>query len=389
MDNKVKLNQMIADKNDQIANLRSAIVKGETEEARQEIADAIAALEQEIANLQAIVDEFKNEDEGEGRSMIIASQTNTIVPDNAEARAQELTSTGFMTIPAAEARDTLITTEAIAKPTGVGGINEPHNTVPSIVDLVQVEDMTGMGAHNEAYVAEWQEAGALTDGTAPAGTDPVFKTCAVNPYLLGCVSYVSRELKKQTPLQYEAKVREGALKALRKKAAEWIVNGNGATQVYGIANAVNTKGEKIVEEINIGAEIDEKTLRKIVFAYGGDENIGANAVLFLNKTDLTAFGDVRGDAEKAAVYEIIPDGTNPNRGVIKDGGLAVPYCICSAATNMLYGDPANYKLGLYGPMEVRVSEDYKFGEGLLTVRAEAMVGGNVVVDKGFVVAKKA
>lgn len=389
MDNKEKLTQLIEDKNTQIANLRSAIVKGETEEARQEMADAITALEKEILNLQAIVDGMKEKDDGEmeGRSMVIASQTTTTV-STAEARAQGLMNTGAMSVPASETRSTLITTDSIAKPTGVGGINDPHNTVSSIVDMVQVEDMTGMGAHTEAYVVDWQEADALTDGTAPTGSDPVFKTCAVNPFLLGCVSYVSRELKKQSPLQYEEKVREGAFKALRKKVAQWIVNGNGTAQIYGIANAVNTKGEKIVEELNLAAGIDEKTLRNIVFAYGGDENVGANAVLFLNKEDLTAFGDVRANAEKSGVYEIIPDGSNPNCGVIKDGGLAVPYCICSAATDMLYGDPTNYKLGLYGPMEVRVSEDYKFGEGLLTVRAEAMVGGNVVVDKGFIIVKK-
>ena len=52
---------------------------------------------------------------------------------------------------------------------------------------------------------------------------------------------------------------------------------------------------------------------------------------------------------------------------------------------MIYGNPANYKLGLFGDFEVSVSDDYKFGEGLLTVRGEVLVGGNVVADKGFVI----
>ena len=55
---------------------------------------------------------------------------------------------------------------------------------------------------------------------------------------------------------------------------------------------------------------------------------------------------------------------------------------------MIYGNPYNYKLGLFGDFEVTVSEDYKFGEGLLAVKGEVMAGGNVYVDKGFVVLTK-
>lgn len=99
-----------------------------------------------------------------------------------------------------------------------------------------------------------------------------------------------------------------------------------------------------------------------------------------------------------AVYEIIPDGNNPNTGIIKDGGLSVPYCINSSlkvhataegsAKTMAYGDPMNYTCGLFGDYEVRVSEDYKFAEGMLAVMGEVYVGGNVTKDKGFVVVTK-
>ena len=57
----------------------------------------------------------------------------------------------------------------------------------------------------------------------------------------------------------------------------------------------------------------------------------------------------------------------------------------AAIKTMIYGDPSNYKLGLFGDYEVSVSEDYKFAEGLLAVRGEAMVGGNLTFDKGMVV----
>lgn len=302
-----------------------------------------------------------------------------------------------------EMRNVLLATGTLAKPTKVGGINEPFNTVSSLVDQITVEDMTGVGTYKEAYVKAWQSAGAATDGTASTASDPTFRTAQFTPFLMDVLTYVSREIRKQTPLQYEEKVRKGALIALRKKVNEWIVTGNGTAAIYGIYNAVNTESapEKIYDELALTGQIGADTLRKIVFAYGGDENVGGNARLYLNKTDLIAFGDVRGTNEKKTVYEITPDGNNPNTGIIKDGGLSVPYTICSnvvgydAATatsvgvkTMIYGDPSCYKLGLHGDFEVRDSEDYKFAEGLIAVRGEVMVSGNLIADKGMLVVLK-
>ena len=146
--------------------------------------------------------------------------------------------------------------------------------------------------------------------------------------------------------------------------------------------------------------IDEKTLRKIVMSYGGDETIGAHARLYLTKEDLMAFGDVRG-SDKKAVYEITPNTDNPNTGIIKDGGLSVPYTINSGLNSlagatqpassaadkptMLYGDPMNYELGLFGDYTIEVSRDYKFGEGLLAIMGEVLAGGNLVKHHGFLV----
>lgn len=319
----------------------------------------------------------------------------------AEERAKKFAATGEMSIDGKETRSILLASGGIAKPTGVGGINEPQNILSSIVDLIQVEDMTGMGSYSEAYMKSWQEADGKTDGVAQSGSDPVFRTVSIAPFLCATTSYVSKQLKKQTPLLYEEKVKKGAIIALKKKIANWIVKGNGSTAAFGVYHAVNTEEtpetltqEFLVSDTTIGAG----TLRSIVFSYGGDENIGGGARLFLNKKDLIKFGDVRGTNEKKAVYEIIPDGANPNTGIIKDGGLSVPYVICSDVTalcdatkgaakipTMFYGDPAAYKMGLFGPYEVNVSTDYKFAEGLLTVMGEAMVGGNMVIDKGFVV----
>jgi HK97 family phage major capsid protein len=357
-----------------------------------------------LAELNEEVDALNGEEKELRSKMSIKDKMIPLVEerdDDRESRAREFMTSNRLAIPATETRAILTSTGSLAKPTEVGGINDPHNVVSSIVDMVAVEDLTGAGSYKEAYVKSWQAAGAAVDGTASDASDPLFRTAAINPFQIDVLTYVSKSIRKQTPLQYEAKVRQGALIALKKKAVNYIIKGNGSTAPFGIYHAANTETspESITEAYEVTANtIDGTTLRKIVFAYGGDENVGAGARLFLNKLDLIKFGDVRGTNEKKAVYEIIPDGSNPNTGVIKDGGLAVPYVICSDVTalstatysatdipTMIYGDPANYKLALFGDYEVSVSEDYKFAEGLLSVRGEAWIGGNVIVDKGFIV----
>jgi len=177
------------------------------------------------------------------------------------------------------------------------------------------------------------------------------------------LSYISKQAKKQTPLMYEAKVREQAMLSLRKKAASVVTKKlqESALNSTVDGDVVSKKGA-----INAG------TLRKIALAYGGDEGVAGGAVLFLNKTDPIAFGDVRGANEKKPVYEITPDTANPNTGTIKDGGLTVRYCLnknltalngtaqtTAAQKTMFYGVPTCIELDLFSAYEIAVSEDFR------------------------------
>lgn len=393
------LETLIANKKKKADELRSAIKAAATADEVRALGDQLDAVNAEITDAET---QMRALPDGMNPMRTLGgtrtqNQTGTQQPES------NFVETRRLSIGATETRSVLLATGNIVKPTGVGdGINDPFNIVSSIVDEIMVEDMTGMGEYKEAYVKAWQTADVKADGTAQTGSDPTFRTVAIKPFLMAVTTYVSRELEKQTPLQYETKVRQGALIALKKKLAAWIVGGNGSTEMHGVYNAANTESTPEAMYTTLDATaINEKTLRNIVFAYGGAENIGSGARLYLNKKDLIAFGDVRGTNEKKAVYEITPDGGNPNTGIIKDGGLSVPYTICSdvasftdaTATSagvktMFYGDPKNYKLGLFGNYEVNVSRDYKFAEGLNTIMGEVMVGGNVVVEGGFVVLLK-
>lgn len=372
----------------------------EIKERKAAILEELNGADQEkLTALNAEADALNTEEKELRSKMDLKDKIKPIADEHVEDRAASFARDGRMAIPVSETRSTLLSGGKIATPTGVGGIGEPQNILSSIIDMITVEDLTGMGSYKEAFVSAWQTAGAGAEGTVANTSDPTFKIANINPFDIDVVSYVSKQIKKQSPLLYEEKVRKGALIALKKKAVSYIVGGNGSTEPFGIYNAADSAAAALCETYHVtSSTIDGTTLRKIVFNYGGDENVGAGAKLFLHKNDLIAFGDVRGTNEKKAVYEIIPDGSNPNIGVIKDGGLAVPYVLCSDVTalsdstysgadipTMIYGNPANYKLGLFGDFEVSVSDDYKFGEGLLTVRGEVVLGGNVIADKGFLV----
>lgn len=361
-------------------------------------AEAMAAIEEEQRSLEREEEEIRSKLDLAGKL-----GKNLEKPeekgDEAEERAKAFVESGKMKIGATETRATLIATGTIVTPSKAGDtIRDTMETVSSIVDQVETVDLTGCGSYEEAYVKTEMVAGTREDGKAATNTtDPEFRIAKLQPYTVNVTAYVSKNLSRVTPLQYEAKVKQLALRALKKKLANMIANGESV--FFGIKTAKNTKSEDICKEVVVDSnKIDENTLHKIVFGYGGSDELGGNARLYLTKEDLEAFGKVRGTNEKRNLYEITPDTGNANTGVIKNGGLIVPYTLLSGLTSlstatkgsakiqtMLYGDPKNFELGLFGDYSIEVSKDYKFAEGLLAIMGEVMVGGNVIVDGGFVV----
>lgn len=212
-----------------------------------------------------------------------------------EERAQAFKETRHETIDTVETRAVLVSGGTLLTPTGVSGINDSADVrVSSIIDMVKVVNCEGMGSNKIAYLsADADEADNQTEGSAAAEKEPTFATITITPESVATLSYISKQAKKQTPLMYEAKVREQAMLSLRKKAASVVTKKlqESALNSTVDGDVVSKKGA-----INAG------TLRKIALAYGGDEGVAGGAVLFLNKTDLIAFGDVRGANEKKPVY---------------------------------------------------------------------------------------
>lgn len=381
----------------------------------KEIEARLAAIKQEMNNEGADLEALSKEVDGliEQRNKIIAANESRSallqkiasgevgtaegtagasfeggMPEESEVekRSKEFAASNKMKIGAAESRSLLLSSGKIATPTKVSEFGEAITGVSSIVDMVFVEDCTGMGSDIVPYEDTEAVASAKVEGSAAATSEGTFGTVTISPKLYSLISYVSKEIKNQTPVNYMAKVQNQAVRALRRKAAQVITE----------AVVGSTIKREVTDIVAIGAD----TLRKIVFGHGSDDTVEGGAVLFLNKADLVAFGDVRGTNEKKAVYEITPDGTNPNVGTIKDGGLTVKYCInsnCKALKDakntsaqatmptMFYGNPKCIKLDLFGDYTVETDNGYKFAEGLISVLGEARLGADITVKNGITV----
>lgn len=385
--------------------------EGKREDYRSEM-DKVRGLNGEIDDLKGLIDEQdrkfmeKAPDLAEERDK--AAERGNLLMKGQEVKfsAREVAKAIFL--PQSVEKSVTLATGTLAQPTGAGtNIRDSLGSgVGAIIDQVYVQDLTGMSSYLEPYViSEFDASGAdvaTSAGTArTASSDPTFGVAKIAPYELTTTSYVDRNISRLTPANYYAKVFAMAMRAMRRDTVKMIFNGDGQStnnDMFGIKTAKNVAGNVIYSTLEVDA-VGPDLLTELMFAYGGDEELGGNCRLYLNKADLLALGKLRGTNEKRRLFDIVPDAGNPNTGTIREGGTIVPYSIASNLTalsgstagsaaiqTMVYGDPMNYELGLFGDYTVRVDESVKAVERMLTILGDAMVGGNLIVDKGFVVA---
>ena len=373
---------------------------------------AYSSAMEEVTNINTEIDRTQDLLREQERRVIENAPTGAEARDIAEERGNALRNhevVRFSTVDVIRGlrNATTLASGTIVEPTGAGSEIRDliGNNPSSIVNQVYVQDLTGLGGFSEPYVITELDAktGKVSTNAGKARTasaDPTFGVAKINPFEMNVTSYVDRNISRLSPANYYAKIYTMAMNAMYRKLAELIVNGDGQStpDMFGIKTAKNAAGAEIFATENVSA-IDETLLDKLYFAYGSDSEIGAGACLYLAKADLKAIGALR-NADKQRVFRVIPDAANPNIGHIEDGGNSIPYCINSALTalsgstasssgaiqTMLYGDPMNYELGLFGDYSIRVDESIKGVERMLTILGDAMVGGNIIRHKGFVVA---
>lgn len=384
--------------------------EGKREEYRAEMAK-VTKMNEEIKDVEDLVRE-------QDRKFLEKAADPAEETDKAEERGNELMKGHEVTfsplevakalfVPKHTEKSVTLATGTLAQPTGAGtDIRDALGYgVGAIIDQVYVQDLNGMSAYLEPYVISEPDAkGAKVTtaaGTARAASDdPKLGVAKIAPYELTTTSYVDRNISRLTPANYYAKIFAMAMKSMRRSTVGMIFNGDGQStnDMFGVKTAKNMAGSPIYASLDV-EKVGPDLLTELMFAYGGDEELGGNCRLYLNKKDLLALGKLRGTNEKQRLFDIVPDAANPNTGTIREGGTIVPYSISSKLTalstsqkgssaiqTMVYGDPMNYELGLFGPYTVRVDESVKAVERMLTILGDAMVGGNLIVDKGFVVA---
>ena len=366
-----------------------------TKERLQTIQEEVDAILQEIEEAEAAAAAAGEGGEGGDGGEGSKGRSRRSADGNFRRRCQEFQRTGRMVYnnlrSMIKRAAVLSTSTGVVGPTGVGGINDAAgNTVSDFLDLIKITDCTGMASYKVAYMVDDPTAAAGTEGKVPAESEPTFDSVEFKPSLFSLISYISREIRKQSPLQYESRVNESVTRALRRILSKLVID-------KVLASDLNTVKE--VSAASGAALFTPSLLSDIILSYGGDEGVDGAAALVLNKADLKAFAAVRGTNEFLPVYSIVPDASNPSGGVIKDNnGLSCRYCLnknvpaLSTATltangtkGMFYGNPQCAELALWGGLDVTVNDGYKFGEGLLTILGEVMGDANVTVKNGFVV----
>lgn len=384
------LNSQIQKRNSELEELKARLeaLEAKNNESQDEAElkatgeeiDALKAkkeeLEAELAEINAQLAELDKPKEGEDQPTrnlkFMKREERKMNIEERNAQAQKFMDTKRMAIANEEMRSVLVSSGTLVTPTGVDGImDNGFAKVSSIIDLVKVVNCQGMGSNKIAYQDTDAVADAQVEGGSAKSSDPTFKFVTITPENVAVLSSISKQAKKQSPLQYEAKVKESAMLALRQKASEIVTD--------------KVVASTLVTTLALSA-LDHSALRKIALNYGGDEGVAGEAYLFLNKADLITLGDARGTNEKKAVFEITPDASNPNTGIIKDGGLAVKYCLNKHLTSgtLLYGQPKNIELDLFSNYEIAVSEDFYFDKLMDAIRGDVELGADVIAKGGMI-----
>jgi HK97 family phage major capsid protein len=298
-----------------------------------------------------------------------------------------------------ELRATTIGSTKLVTQTKYSNILVPKfNEVSGIVDVVNAIPLDG----GESYTQGFEVSSGTADYTTETGdyndADPTFDYVNIQKAKITSYSELTDEVKKLTNVDYQSRVAANMIIAIRKKlAAQIILGAGGANQLTGIFNAPAKVMPVAKVDLSIAA-IDQTTLDKIVFSFGGDEDVEGGQYLFLNKKDLAAFAAVRSTTGEK-LYNITLNG---NVGTISsDDSYAVNFIINSAipalsdaatlsgALTMIYGSPAGYEMPVFSAIEVLESVDFKFKSGQLAFRSSVWAGGNIVKYKGFTRVKKA
>ena len=384
----------------------------EIAECRSE--EELTAIELELKKLDRLIEEARNAEDQtpeEKAAEERATAVPGIVKSNQEAKevekkgidldklASEIRS-GNPTVITAEAQREIqkraIASSNTQSPSAYKQTLEAApNEVAQAIDLVAHIPMNGAAKYEVAFAVDTGDADYTEEAGQYTNSEGTFNTNDTNAAKITNTATVNEEVKELNTIDYLSAIIDNVRKSIRKKASKEIVVGDGTSNhLLGMINAP-TK----VMPANYKLEVktfDRLTLRKIVMAYGGDEDVTSPLTLFLNKQTLNEFLDVElknGDP----AYNVTFQGTGGTISEAK-GGLAVPFSINSGLkafsaetagkTFAVYGDPQKYELPEFSDLVV-VENDYIYQDkGQIAFFGHQMLGGVVSAYKAFLPIKK-
>ena len=348
----------------------------EIEARREELtaeANSADATETRLAEITTEAESLNREDmEVRAKMALEVKNTAPVTTPEVESKAEEFMRTGRMVM---ETRQ-LLSTGHIAKPTQVSGINGMAASAADIVDDVHAFVLNGVGTWRAAYQATGAAAAAVTEGQAVGGTGATFNYVDINPAEWGILDEISKQVKKQSPLDYQGAIEDSAVSALRDFASAKII----------AAISASTLAQKVYSRT-----LNQNYLRDLVLGFRPIKGKGA-CKLYLNATDLATLGAVRGTNEKKALYEItFADETNTS-GTIKEGGMAVSFRILDGLTTgtQFYGQPGTIDMPMWGNYAIETDEggDY-FKRNMIGIKGTQTANADLVALHGMQIVAQA
>ena len=375
--------------NSEINELRDMIAAIPDEDQRS--ADPVAGAEQRAADPQILASYG-------AAAPAAGTDERKKITDSLEKRGADLKAGKTIIVAMEESPEeravTVATSNLVLQKKYSGTIGETFEAVSTLVDRVEAVPLNGGESYTKAFEVSFGEGGYTTETGDYAEADPVVDYVEIGKAKITAYSEITDEAQKLPNLNYQALVIKGVRNAIRKKITKQILIGAGGTNaITGIFNAP-TNVIPLASDVEVSA-IDEDTLDKIVFSYGGDENVEGEAALILSKMDLAAFNAVRLDDGKKA-YKITLNADGNTGTISSENSFAVPFIINSACPPlslaatladtycMAYGKLQAYEMPVFSAITIDESRDYKFRSGQIAYRGAVWVGGNVASYKGFV-----
>lgn len=276
------------------------------------------------------------------------------------------------------------------------------NTVSSIVDVVGHLSFPGGDSFKQPYITDIAAGAYTKEGEDAAEAETSFGYSTISRCKITAFAEVTEELEKLPSAAYADVVFQNIRTSMRKLLAKEILFGEGydsTNQQQKLIGILSSKATAIDPDSDYSiSQITDTTLDELILNYGSDEDTGGiGNVLMLHKLDLLAFSKVRTSTKQkfydihfdtgntgtiSGVRFIINSNLKPISATPSNGGAdSGEYC-------MIFGNPANYMLCEFSPLEVRRSDDFKFRRGIACFRGVVFCGGNCVKHNAFLRVKK-